>query len=196
MKKHILIGTAIIAMIVFSVAGCGSRETGTVPSTQSTEETAHIHVGTGNWEKNGTEHWRVCVCGERIEAGVHELDDVWICKTCGSEILDFGDIDVSEYDARGNVLSRKTFSVDGELLNEVRYERDYDENGNILIEKYFDNGVLREEDMYSSNDGGGLSLVSSVYYYEDGGKVLREFDELGEVTSEIEYDADGNVVQK
>lgn len=229
MKKHILIGTVIWVMAVFSMSGCGSAESDDVQTVQSVEETqstkielniettqtaetelniettrsvetvqhtettAHVHKEQGVWEKNGTEHWMSCACEENIAIGEHELDDEWICKICGSEILDFGDIDVSEYDEYGNVLSRRTFSVDGELLSETSYEREYDEQGNILTEKYFDNGVLREEDTYYSDENGALSLASATYYYEDGSKQIEEYNEDGDILARNRYAADGTL---
>lgn len=205
LKKRLLTYAAISAIAMSILTGCDSAENNIVPTmshqesrqeSQKESQEVHVHEGQGNWEKNGTEHWRICTCGEKIETSVHELDENWICKTCDSEILDFGDIDVSEFDEYGNVTSRKTFSADGELLSETSYEREYNEVGNILIEKYFDNGVLREEDTYSVNEDGGLSLVFSIYYCEDGGKVVREFDEFVELISEIKYNADGEIVQE
>ena len=203
MKKHLLASMMVGAMAVSVLSGCGAAEintvqTNTVQTTKSTEVTqpvettaAHVHEGQENWEKNGTEHWMSCACGEKLETGVHELDEFWICKTCGSEIMDFGDIDVSDFDEYGNVLSRKTFSVDGELLSETSYEREYDEAGNILAEKYFDNGVLREEDTYSSNEDGGLTLASAIYHYEDGSKGDCRYDENGNLIAYLYYNADG-----
>ena len=198
MKKRLLANMMIGVMAASVLSGCGAAETNIAQTTNRVETTqaveittAHVHEGQGNWEKNGTEHWMACSCGEKLETGVHELDDSWICKTCGSEILDFGDIDVSDFDEYGNVMSRKTFSVDGELLTETSYEREYDENGNILTEKYFDNGVLREEDTYSSNEDGDLSLTSAIYYYEDGSKGDNQYDEMGNLIAYLYYNADG-----
>ena len=199
MRKRFLIGTAILAMAVCSLSGCGSSETNVVQATknseivQNTETTAHIHESQGEWEKNGTEHWQICICGEKTETAAHDLDEFWICKTCGSEILDFGDIDVSEFDEYGNVISRKTFSADGELLGETSYEREYDPDGNILLEKFYDNGILNYEDTYKVNDAGEVYMVANTYFFDDGTKSSTRYDENGNPVEVQYYDENGKL---
>ena len=99
-EKRLLIGSAIFAMVVFSVSGCGSKKTSITQPTQSIESTQRIEINQNVEKPQST------AAAQNIEADVHELDDECICKTCGSEILDFGDIDVSEYDANGNVIRK------------------------------------------------------------------------------------------
>jgi hypothetical protein len=44
----------------------------------------------GQLDRNLTEHWISCTCGEKIDAADHTLDGD-ICTVCNSKIVDDGD---------------------------------------------------------------------------------------------------------
>ena len=118
MKKKL---TALICTLaVIAPAGCSSPE----PAAP-----VHTHAPLEGWDRNATEHWHNCECGEKLDTAAHELDDLSSCTVCGSEIIDWGDgtFDVYNYDENGSTV----YTVRGELAwgHQLRI---YDAAGNEL----------------------------------------------------------------
>jgi len=183
MKKRLFSVALTAVMLVAALTGCSAGEPAAA---------AHTHAPLGGWDRNATDHWYNCECGEKLDAAAHTLDDMSFCAVCGSEILDWGDgtFDVYNYDETGATIRGSSFSKGGELLQEYIYEREYDAEGNPVLEKVFVDGVLSSEVGYTTDENGTWQ-TGYTDYYEDGRKVIVEYNVDGEITHSQHYDADG-----
>lgn len=152
----------------------------------------HTHASTEGWELNAKEHWQVCECGEALNTADHTLDEYSMCSVCGAEVWNYGDgADVYLYSAYGDPVRMTSYDADGNVTSDQRYECEYDADGNKLTETYHENGVLRGERTYEAG-----VLLQYIDYYEDGGKGIMEYDENGNLTHNVFYDADGAVTSE
>jgi len=181
MKKKL---TALICTLAaLALTGCAPSE----PAAP-----AHTHAALEGWDRNATEHWHSCECGEKLDAAAHTLDDMNICTVCGSEVLDWGDgtFNVYNYDETGAIIRDSSLSKGGELLMEYVYDREYDANGDLVTEKVLVDGVLCTEASYTTDENGTWQ-TGYIDYYEDGSKHTAEYDVNGEITHTQRYNADG-----
>lgn len=149
----------------------------------------HTHTPTEGWELNAKEHWQLCECGETINTAAHAPDESSRCSVCGAEIWDFGDfVDVNTYNEYGDILRMTSYDANGNVIGDLRYEYEYDADGNKLLAKYYADGVLMDETAYEE----GLP-VRYTTYYEDGTESFAEYDENGNVFHFVFYEADGAV---
>lgn len=123
-----------------------------------------------------------------------------------------------EYDADGNLLYYAT-SVDGVLVDETTYAlidgesiisgyttymedgsknvSSYDGNGNDILTVFYDadgNEDSREESEYALNADGEWYEAVNTSTETDGRVYVMKFSEMGEQTSRIIYDAEGDLV--
>ena len=176
-KKNIIISAALAAALL---AGCGG---------------GHKHTAQGGWDWNGKEHWKICECGENVDAAEHKLNtDDMTCSGCGAEVwlMDDGSADVYSYDQYGNTQRYAYFDAEGNMVSESRYENEYDDAGNLQVVRFYSDGVLQSENVYVSNDKGESSLVKSTMYY-DGGCTVNEYDKYGNMVHMSDTDEAGNV---
>jgi len=183
MKNKLFSIALTAAMLVVALTGCSSGE----PAAP-----VHTHAPLEGWDRNATEHWRNCECGEKLDAAVHTLDDLNVCTICGSEILDWGDgtFNVYDYDETGATIRDSSFSKGGELLMEYVYDREYDAEGNLVTEKVLVDGVLCTEASYTTDENGTWQ-TGYTDYYEDGSKDIIEYNVDGEITHSQHLNADG-----
>ena len=122
-------------MLTSLLAGCGD---------------SHTHGAGEAWDWTGTEHWHLCECGEKVDVAPHNVGDDMRCVDCGVELWDLGDgcIDATAYDENGQLLRMVSFDPDGNILSENRWEREYDDNGNVTKEKIYIDGFLQDENEY------------------------------------------------
>lgn len=152
----------------------------------------HTHAPAEIWELNAKEHWQLCECGEAMNTAAHTLDDIGVCSVCGAEIWDFGDsVDVYTYTQYGDPLRITSYDADGNVTSDLRYEYEYDADGNKVLEKYYADGVLMEETVYEA----GIP-VQYTAYYEDGTKTVAEYDEDGNIVHSVYYDVDESVASE
>ena len=178
-KKNIIISAVLAASLL---AGCGAQVDG------------HKHTAQGNWDWNAKEHWDTCECGEQMEAAEHKLGDDLICTGCGAEVwaMDDGSADIYAYDQYGKILRYAYFDAEGNMVSESRYENEYDDAGNLLVSRFYSDGVLQNEDLYEANANGEYLLVKSTMFY-DGGSTVNEYDENGNMVHVLDSDDAGNV---
>jgi len=183
MKKKLFLIALTAAMLSPTLTGCASGE----PAAP-----AHTHAAPEGWDRNATEHWHTCECGEKLDAAAHALDDMNVCTVCGSEIIDWGDgtFNVYDYDETGAAIRDSSFSKGGELLMEYVYEREYDADGNPVLEKMIVDGVLCTEASYTTDENGTWQ-TGYTDYYEDGSKVIAAYNIDGEITHSQHFNADG-----
>ena len=94
-------------------------------------------------------------------------------------------IDENEIDKYGNITSMKStiYDAEGEFDEETIFSREftYDNNGNVVEEKGYDNGAL--------------SYITKLEYDEDNNLINREEDHISfMITYTYEYDEAGNMV--
>ncbi|MBO5778407.1 MAG: hypothetical protein J6R82_02450 [Clostridia bacterium] len=114
------------------------------------------------------------------------------------------------YDSDGKIMCKQigefTYHEHGWLLSELYtiydYDADststtkedytYDEKGNRLTEKQYEDGKLTYECEFALDADGEEYTSKDIWYEEDGSKVVTEYDEEYNVLSEVWYDANGN----
>lgn len=103
---------------------------------------------------------------------------------------------ITEYNANGEELSCKTYNFDDELLSSYDYVYEYGEENIITYQKALFNGNPESEHFYEViTENGELlpQLKKAITYYENGSKLVREYDENGNEIA-TNYDAEGNII--
>lgn len=104
---------------------------------------------------------------------------------------------VAEYNQYEDIVTRVMYDANGAVVYEERYEREYNEEGDPLWEKEYEDGVLiREIPYYISGSDEDMSWRcpgKTIDYYEDGTKLVTEYNENGDLGKEITYNADDSV---
>lgn len=186
MKKMIAILAALA--VTTTMSACGSN-----PPADPSADT-HTHTVSGKWLADPAEHWQLCdECGEKAQAGAHTIDEAWRCTVCNSDIFEWDEsTDVHTYDEYENIVRVAEYDLDGNVISEQVNENEYDDNGCVLYSKEYTNGNLVTETEYKVVDGESES-VKYTYYSEDGTWFTNEYDDYGNVTVMVDYDAEGNM---
>lgn len=106
-----------------------------------------------------------------------------------------GSKEYCEYDQNGSPLLMISYDADGQVLYHNRYAYTYDAEGNILTQKNYENDILVSEyeyAVYADVDYSYTYTVKETIYYEDGSKLILEYNENFEIISESYFDAEGN----
>jgi len=88
-------------------------------------------------------------------------------------------------------------SADGTVLSDISVEYEFDQEMNKTAEKFYSEGVLIQENIYSILDTETQwvhYLSKTIVYNEDGTRFVSEFDK-DNLLSETLYDANGNVIK-
>lgn len=170
----------VLIMITALLTGCG-----------------HKH-DTGNWSVDLERHWKTCSeCGKETKKGKHELDSMGVCEKCGAEFSTFddGSTFITTYNEQGDYNGMYTYSPDGSLKLDMYSEYEYAEDGTRLSSKTYISGQLTEENIYRPNpdDPENPMVAESTSHYSDGAREHKVFDEMGNLTSSVYYEADGTV---
>lgn len=108
-----------------------------------------------------------------------------------------GTSDYQEYDQWLNNTLWISYNADDTVLFSIRNEFTCDDNGNVLYQKTYEDDVLTSESEYTFMEGefGAYTYCSKeITYFEDGSKLITEYDEFYEIISEVFIDANGNPV--
>ena len=146
-------------------------------------------------------HTYTCTdCGETVTAD-HKLDEDNFCEGCNSSVYieDDGSCNVTTYDENGSMKSDIFYDENGNVFTEIVYETEYDENGNEVSCKTFENGILTQETSYETIETADLYahyITQTIEYYEDGKTVTIYADTMLNAESITYYDADGNVISQ
>ena len=137
-------------------------------------------------------------CGKEI-IGAHKLDDDNCCEVCNSSIYveEDGSSNVTTYDEMGGMKADIYYDENGNVYTEIIYETEYDENGNEVSCKTFENGILIHETSYETIETAELYahyVTQSVDYTEEGKTVTLYADTMLNPESVTEYDKSGNVI--
>lgn len=106
----------------------------------------------------------------------------------GSKTVTDGDLDTTW-------SSETTYDAQGNVVEELRYEYEQDENGEAIGSKGYKNGKLFVETQAITLPGGEPGMLWTEYN-EDGTKTVTELNENFEPVKETVYDAEGNVISE
>lgn len=101
---------------------------------------------------------------------------------------------VYDRDLEGTWTSEITYDAAGNVVNELRYEYEYDDDGDQVSGKGYENGRLIEESQAIVDESGETTGILLITYDEDGTKTVREYDANFDEVSETVYDAAGNEI--
>ena len=144
-------------------------------------------------------HTYTCIdCGKEI-SGAHKLDEDNWCVICGSSVYtqEDGSCNVTTYDENGNMKTDIFYDENGNVYDEVVYESEYDENGNEVTYKTFENGILTQETYYETIETEDLYahyITQTIEYAEDGKTVTVYDDTVLNPKTVTVYDAADNVI--
>lgn len=179
MKKQLVSISLVCAVIATVLSGCGD---------------SHTHQMADTWETDLTHHWKNCTdCGETVESGVHTLDELNQCTSCGAEIVDWGDSQsLYLYNDNGDMLKTADYDPDGNVMTETICQYEYDSDGHLTRSETTTDGVLVEEYTYTVVQGESV-IARYTGYMDDGSKFTNDYDEYGNVILMVSYDTEGNV---
>ena len=103
---------------------------------------------------------------------------------------------VSDQDLEATWSSEITYDASGNVVEELRYEYQYNEDGDSIGSKGYKNGKLIEEVQGIMGENGEATGLLWIYYNEDGTKTVDEYDEFFDLVKETVYDAAGNVISE
>lgn len=176
-KNHrsLLAACGVIAMLLTGCAG------------------GHTHQASDIWEADPDSHWKTCSdCGQVLEKGAHTPDDSDICTVCNAQVIDWGySKSVYQFNEYGECTRAAEYDEGGALTAETVCTYEYDADGNLLYCATAVDGVLEDETNYTLI-GGESTIREYVYYMDDGTKSVSAYDENGNITLTVFYDADGN----
>lgn len=154
-----------------------------------------IALPTFIWEHDGLTHWQLDTDGAVINQGAHNTADSWLCSICGADILDWGDgtYDVSDYDEYGNLVRSSCYDENGLLTYQSIHVLTCNEDGVILKDVEYINGVLYGESLYTVTEDGMQLPVSSTVWNDDGTTSVNQYDKHGNCVYAAIYEADGSV---
>ena len=147
------------------------------------------------WSFDAKNHWCDCECGKQIEPLPHNLYEN-VCSACGVKVLDFGDTKfVESYDDHGSVKTVTEYDTNGNIIQDARYEWEYDADGNPVRSVMHLDGVLAEEVTYQPclGEDTAVCMKERIEYYEDGSRRVLTYDENGDIQSNTVYLADGSI---
>ena len=102
---------------------------------------------------------------------------------------------IYDEDRSGTWSSTITYNADGKVIHELRYEYLFNENGDSIGSKGYENGRLFTEFMAILDDSGDTIGIRNIDYHEDGSKVVCEYNDAFELVREITYDPSGAAIE-
>nr|MBR4280344.1 hypothetical protein [Clostridia bacterium] len=145
------------------------------------------------WEHDGQNHWQLDEAGNVINLGAHVIGDYDLtCAVCGSEVIEWGDgfTDVTDYDEYGNTLRHGYYDDQGEVVNLSIHVLTCNEDGVVLEDIEYIDGVLYCHATYTVNaDGEQIPVL--INYWDGDCHSVYEYDEYGNNIHISNYDEDG-----
>lgn len=148
---------------------------------------------TFEWERDAVNHWQLDETGAIIVMEPHTLDEMLLCTGCGSEIWLFEDgyADVNNYDEYGNLLRYTSFDANGTVLTDIVHAYEYNQDGIVLVDREFYNGVFISITQFTVNENGEQIPVITTTYNEDNTVSVNEYDDFGNVVRSYVQDEQG-----
>lgn len=101
---------------------------------------------------------------------------------------------VSNQDPEMAWATETTYDADGNVVTELRYEYEYNEDGDQTSGRSYENGRLFEEITSVVDENGDTTGILMIAYHEDGSKTIQEYDTFFDLVKETVYDASGHVI--
>ncbi len=154
------------------------------------------HSHNPQWKIDKESHWKECECGEITEMGEHSFE-ADICTVCGAERKTEDGIltDMGVWNDYGDWTQWLYFDEEGNLTGESSVEYTYDENGNKLTDKLYEDGQFVSSGEYEYGSEGMTFKKYETEQYEDGSKCVYEYNESGDSLGYVLYDEDGNMAE-
>ncbi len=132
--------------------------------------------------------------GKLVEECFYTLND-WneSYKYQAVEYHEDGSKTVISYDKWEYELGRVEYDKNGNVVSRSGKEYLYNDAGEAIGERRYESNRLVYECEYGTDKDGYRYDAKEIYYYEDGGKNVIEYDECGNQTRNAEYDSAGNV---
>lgn len=157
------------------------------------DKSGHKHSAE-SWERNVSEHWQICECGEEFNRGDHTLD-LDECTVCKSQVYTYdGGADIYNYNDNGDLEKITCYDGDGNVISESITEIEYDENGNILKETTYENGSISSISEFALAEDSKSYQKSYVSFMPDGSKNIFNYNTDGNITETQSYTAEGSVI--
>lgn len=87
-----------------------------------------------------------------------------------------------------------TYDANGKVTHELRYEYLYNENGDSIGSRGYENGRLfTAYDTLLDKNGEAVGVLNTEYR-EDGSKIVYEYDQNFDLVSEMNYAPDGSII--
>ena len=103
---------------------------------------------------------------------------------------------VTDNDLAATWSSEITYDAQGNVVEDIRYEYLYDDNGESVGSKGYRNGDLFVEVHNIVNEDGEATGLLWTDYNEDGSKTVKEYNAEFDLIKETVCDADGNVISE
>ena len=131
-----------------------------------------------------------------IEYAMTEDGEFYIQKE--TELEGTGAKNILTYNEHCDWVSWEWYDEEGQLISVENWEYAYDEQGQMLwLKEYVDGVLVHEIASYGELILGGDILryeETVIDYWNDGSYTIINYDENGEVVSEVTYDFEGNVI--
>ena len=128
---------------------------------------------------------------------IHGTDpdgSTWSQSGKTTDYYEDGSYTVHDGDLESTWTSDITYDADGKVIYDLRYEYLYNDNGDSIGSKGYENGRLTTEYTAILDENGESIGLITTDYHEDGTKTVCEFDEQLSLVSETNYTADGSVI--
>lgn len=122
-------------------------------------------------------------------------DGEWSMSGKTIDYLPDGTKVINESAPDGTWSSEIACAADGSILNEVRYESEFDENGESIGVKGYENGRLFTESGPLYDDNGQSIGLFIAEYAPDGSKTVRKYNEEFDLVNTLQYDPAGNITE-
>ena len=107
---------------------------------------------------------------------------------------------VEEFNEYGDLTATSISNLEGQIMQTNRFERGYDEQGNMLWEFSYTNDVLIQEQhdfmTYENDRISRFFPKKTIDYYEDGSQVLSIRNDMGLLIKKATYLADGSLAHQ
>lgn len=198
MRKR-LFSLLLALAVLFSFAGCAGPKTETKYILMEFETTMFngfvqktVHHYDENWVMTGSTVYRDGDVDTEIVYEQNERGDV-VSITYTTAGQTQKEEYICTYDEKGNLVQIDTY-VDGEKASSTTTERTYDENGVLVSQIQRSEQAIYEH--YYNPDGSVAKQVAHILYLDDIQTTEYTYDENGNETRIVVYDASGNLVSE
>jgi len=157
-------------------------------------EMSHEYTYNDNGER---ETLKFYVDGRLVQESFYATVDGEVLETSMIYHNEDGSKEISEYNEYGDAVKIALYDASDAFIGEYTYEIEYDEEGNILLQKTYLDGALTEEQIYIIEEGEDFSfhyIGKVITYDEDGSKCVTEQNRYDDITQITYYDAAGTVI--